>query len=854
MDELLGEFLIESMENISALDDDIITLETHPDNPTLLGKIFRTMHTIKGTCGFLSLPKLEALAHAGENILCKLRENKLSVTPEVVTLILICVDRIKEILKFIEKNQREPDEDNTNLIKKLDNFYHSNFEDLNCSIDLNSQDNDNLGQEDFVEKALEESRSYLEDEGSISRKTICLNVSMLENLMTMVSELVLTRNQLMQMTRDNENPLLMQSMQRLNIVTSELQDGIMKTRMQPIENAWNKLPRLVRDLSNELGKKIELELIGSDTELDRQVLEMIKDPLTHMIRNAADHGIESPADRLLKGKSETGKITLHAYHEGGHIVVNIKDDGKGLNFERIKKRLIEKNLVGADEIDHLSTSQISQYIFLPGFSTASEVTNISGRGVGMDVVHSNIEKIGGSIELKSIEGKGTNIYIKIPLTLAIISGLIVDVKGESFAIPQISIIELVQISPRSPARIKTIHGASFMALRDQLLPLVYLDEILKLTEPRNFNEYCDFAQRYVVVTQVGTQVFGIVVDQVYETQEIVVKPVASILKNIPFYSGNTILGNGRVIMILDPNSIVSQVVQMSSHETIPEKISEMEDSTELDKISFLIFKAGNEILKAVPLGLISRLEEFNTSDIESIESGYVIQYRNHLMPLIAMNEAHYGLRSSKQTVIVFSERDQFIGFLIDEIVDIVHTSIDIKMKSNLPGILGNVIIANHTTEILNVDYFIRKTCPNWFLEDDYDLDEAHDHPKNILLIDDSIFFRNLMMPLLNVEGYHVKAVGSAEEALDLYQHNKIYDAIICDIELPKMNGFIFVSEVRTLELWKDTPLIGISTHFNAQNQKKSQEYGFDACFSKTDRTGMMTMLKEFLSKIKKRAA
>ncbi|WP_353079376.1 chemotaxis protein CheA, partial [Synechococcus lacustris] len=408
-----------------------------------------------------------------------------------------------------------------------------------------------------------------------------------------VSELVLTRNQLLQILRTQKDSPFSAPLQRLNQVVSELQEGVMKTRMQPIGSAWSKLPRIIRDLSHELNKKIELEMRGQETELDRQVLELIKDPLTHMVRNSADHGIEKPAERLKAGKSETGHVMLNAFHEGGYIIIEISDDGKGLALERIKQKALSNGLVSEQELASLTSQQIQQFIFKAGFSTAEAITSVSGRGVGMDVVKTNIEKIGGTIELHSIEGQGSTFTIKIPLTLAIVSALIVECAGERFAMPQLSVIELVRASSSGDNPVERIKGTPFLRLRDRLLPLVSLRGILNLDDDRPL----DRRENFVVVTQVGAYIFGILVDRVFDTEEIVVKPVAPVLRSIDMFSGNTILGDGTVIMILDPNGIAQAAGDIRSgagaRGTDASQSSAGISQTE-ETSTLLVFRSGND--------------------------------------------------------------------------------------------------------------------------------------------------------------------------------------------------------------------------------------------------------------------
>ncbi|MBL8638113.1 MAG: chemotaxis protein CheA, partial [Alphaproteobacteria bacterium] len=589
MDDLIVEFLTETNEGLQELDTNLIRLEQNPNDKDLISKIFRLMHTIKGTCGFLGLPRLETVAHRAENVMGRFRDGDLEVTPAYVSLILESLDRVRFLLGHIEANGTEPDGEDSELIAKLDAVYEgrdvSSESDSPPSLPSHTPHHEEVtfdplpsAVEPSLEIAVEEPpvaalpqppapvaakpsapaapAANKEETGdsAIANQSLRVNVDVLENLMTMVSELVLTRNQLLQILRTQKDTSFSTPLQRLNHVVSDLQEGVMKTRMQPIGNAWAKLPRIIRDLSIELGKKIDLVMTGQETELDRQVLDMIKDPLTHMVRNSGDHGIETPAERSRAGKPETGTINLRAFHEGGHIIIEIADDGRGLPVDKIKKKILQNGLATEDEIAKMSAQQIQQYIFAAGFSTAEKVTSVSGRGVGMDVVRTNIEKIGGSIELKSVEGRGSTFSIKIPLTLAIVSSLIVEVAGERYAIPQLAVRELVLVSQNSDNRIEMIRNAPVFRLRDKLLPLVSLQSLLKLGDYDSADEN-QFDHKYIIVTQVGGYSFGIIVDKVFDTEEIVVKPVAKILRHIELFSGNTILGDGSVIMILDPGGI-----------------------------------------------------------------------------------------------------------------------------------------------------------------------------------------------------------------------------------------------------------------------------------------------------------
>jgi len=672
--------------------------------------------------------------------------------------------------------------------------------------------------------------------------------------MTLVSELVLTRNQLLQMVRGMDDNEFTVPLQRLSHITSDLQEGVMKTRMQPIGNAWAKLPRIVRDLSVESGKQIELLMLGAETELDRQVLELIKDPLTHMVRNSADHGLETPAERSAVGKPEKGTITLNAFHEGGHIIIDISDDGKGLNMDRIKNKCLENGLLTESEIESLSDQQIQQYIFAAGFSTAEKVTSVSGRGVGMDVVRTNIEKIGGTIELKSVEGKGTTFLIKIPLTLAIVSALIVACEDERFAIPQISVLELVRTSSNSDQSIEMINESPVLRLRNRLLPLVSLRDLLKLRPEVDedegaqegsaaavLQEMATGDEVFIVVTQVGPNTFGIIVDRVFDTEEIVVKPVAPILRDIPFYSGNTILGDGSVIMILDPNGIASNVGDMDGEQA--EEPKDAQSSSSDERTSMLVFRAGGDELKAVPLALIARLEDVDMADVESSHGERMIQYRGQLMPLIPFDMMHQWKEEGRQPILVFTDNDRSMGLVVDEIVDIVEDRLKIELKADIPGLIGSAVIDGKATDIIDAGHFLTQAFADWFGSMDQAAQEDAGS-KRVLLVDDSPFFRNLLTPLLSVAGWNVTTVETADAALAMRDNGAVFDVIISDIEMPGTDGFAFAKAVRGDQRWQSVPMVALSSHATDDNFQKGREAGFNDYVAKFDREALVSSLAQ----------
>ncbi len=868
MDDLLREFLTETNESISLLDLELVKLEQNPNDPELLSNIFRLVHTIKGTCGFLGLPRLESVAHASENVLGKVRDGELVVTADAVSLILQSLDRIKSLLSVLEQTEAEPAGDDSDLIQRLNAL--ANGAAPAAAAEAPAADPMPAVEIDppaalveaapaapapvaVAEEAAPEAKPAAKSlaaevsevkESAVALQSIRVGVDVLENLMTLVSELVLTRNQLLQILRSQKDTDFASPLQRLNHVTSELQEGVMKTRMQPIGNAWSKLPRLVRDLSHELGKKIDLQMIGAETELDRQVLELIKDPLTHLVRNCADHGLEGPADRKKAGKPETGRITLNAFHEGGHIVIEISDDGRGLALDKIRAKAVANKLATEAELSAMSDQQIMQFIFKAGFSTAAQVTSVSGRGVGMDVVRTNIEKIGGTVELKSGAGKGTSFVIKIPLTLAIVSALIVECSGERFAIPQISVLELVRAAPGSESTIERINDASVLRLRNRLLPLVSLRELLRLEESKKDDSRRTAGETFIVVTQVGNYTFGIMVDRVFDTEEIVVKPVAPILRDVGMFSGNTILGDGSVIMILDPNGIAaaSGGSQHAEHAAAAEAAGPA--SQENERVTLLVFRVGGGTPKAVPLSLIARLEEVEGATIEFGDGRPVVQYRGKLMPLVPLDTSYETKRDGRQPVLVFTDGSRSMGLLVDEIVDIVEERLSIEMSAKRPGVIGSAIVSGKSTDIVDTGFYLTQAYPDWFGAMDRSAGARADGGKRLLLVDDSPFFRNLLAPLLSTAGYEVTTAESADQALGLCEAGRDFDVIVSDIEMPGMDGFQFAETVRKNSRWQETPLVALTSRTAPQDIDRGRQVGFTDYIAKLDREALLRTLSE----------
>ena len=929
MDDLIQEFLVETNENLAELDVGLVRFEQNPGDAELLGKIFRLVHTIKGTCGFLGLPRLETVAHAGEDVLGRFRDGELAVTPQAVSLILRCLDQIRAILATLEATGGEPDGDDAALIAELRALAegvnhpapgpgvpagHDAMDTILSPADPSGTGTDPYFTDegfpvaaellDEVAQILgEDQRRSAETapaaapapapqptarprapaaparstasvapvaataaasegetagsgvnagvagagaeaeqakESAAAQQSIRVSVDVLETLMTMVGELVLTRNALLQKCRGKDASDLAQPLQRLSLITTELQEGVMKTRMQPIGKAWAKLPRMVRDLSVETGKKIELKMIGAETELDRQVLEMIKDPLVHMVRNSADHGLERPEERLAAGKPEAGTITLNAFHEGGHIIVEIKDDGRGLNTARIRRKAIENRLASEPEIDAMTDQQVHQLVFRPGFSTAETVTSVSGRGVGMDVVRTNVEKIGGTIELFSEPGRGAAFTVKIPLTLAIVSALIVEAGGQRFAIPQINVLELVHVGGGDGSSVDVINGAPVLNLRDRLLPLVRLRALLNLTA-----ETAEAAAPYfVVVTRVGAYTFGIIVDQVFDTEEIVVKPMARVLRKIPCYSGNTILGDGSVIMILDPNGIATATGQVLTGIGDPDDAVSHDTA---DSTSLVVFRSAGGKRHAVPMHLVERIEEIAMSTVEIADGHHVVQYRGRLMPLIRLGADEPWANDGNASVLVFSDGGRSIGLVVDAVEDIVRDRLRFELYSERPGTLGSAIIAGKATDVVDVGFHVMRGFAQLSrAEAARTTGGRQDTQARVLLIDDSPFFLEVMTPPLVARGYDVLAATTFTQALRLREEAVKLDAICAGGSAAGNEAEAFARSIKADDRWRDTPLLALIGGGSRHARERCLAAGFDGCIARDHRDELLDALEAII--------
>ena len=851
--ETIHEFLVESDENLSRLDQDLVELEKHPHDALLLGSIFRTIHTIKGACGFLAFSTLEGITHQAESILSQLRDGERDLTPALVSLILETVDATRKVLASIEESGKEGPLQFEDLIERLraESQTQAIVEQQPAPI----RGVEDLKPESLIDEPTEQAHAVISKEALIDgpgvRKqdkreaegnedelvrhsaavdsNIRVGVGLLDKLMDLVGELVLTRNQILQFNSEGEDPALNATSQRLNLITTELQEGVMKTRMQPIGVVWNKLPRVVRDIAIDMGKEILLEMDGAETELDRTIIEAIKDPLMHLVRNSCDHGIESPKVRKRAGKPPQGLLTLRAYHEGGQVNIEVGDDGAGVDVARVKQKAVEKGLLRPEQADKLSDREALSLIFEPGFSTAQVVTNISGRGVGMDVVKSHIEKIGGVVDIFSRLGEGSTVKIRIPLTLAIIPGLVITSGGERFVIPQVSLLELIRIEGDSLGKhIEYVHGTPVYRRRGSLLPIAYLNQVLGL-------QSADRAEAVsLVVLQAEDRQFGLVVDGINDTQEIVVKPLGKQLKGLTLYAGATIMGDGRVALILDVLGI-GQCSGVFGGVREPARAADKQKAQlEIEQQRLLLFRTGSFDRLAVPLSLVARLEEFPQSAIEYAGGGQVVQYRGRILPLVSLRSVlepgspGNELSADPVQVVVFNEGDVSVGMVVDQILDVAEEAVTVRQRSDRKGLLGSAVVGKRVTDFLDLNEVIRAVEGNWSQGAD-----EHTNCKKILVLDASAFSRGIIRGNLDMAGYSVYEAENLNEAIRRLEQQPV-DVVVAALDLQTDGSSALLNCLRGRSEWAGIPVLALVDPAGMVRASSARTAGFQDCQAKFD--------------------
>ena len=686
MEDIVKEFLAESAEGLDRLDRDLVELERNPSCIQRLGEIFRTVHTLKGNSGMLGYPTLELVAHAGESLLGQLRDGKLSPKTPVVSGLLAMVDALRGLLAAIERTGNEGNHDCSAVLRSLVELSGSPAAPAATMASDQSQD--------------AEARSPQEEKGALAGK-VRVEVGLLDQMMDLAGELVLTRNQTLSCTASQDDSALLNAAQRLKRVTTEMQDAVLKARLQPIGSVWNKFPRLARDLALSCGKRVMVETEGSQTELDRGLIEAIKDPLTHILRNAIDHGIETPEQRSLAGKTSTGQVRFRAFHQQGLVHVEISDDGAGIHWARIRQRAFELGLITREQAAAMDEEQLARLVFAAGFSTAERVTNVSGRGVGLDVVKTNIERIGGTIDLRSITGRGTTVQITIPLTLAILPALMVSSAGQRFAIPQTNLVEVVGLEAKLAEEVYT---APVYRLRERLLPLCFLNRLLHLEDKFPDNSY-------IAVLQSGLCKFGLVVDAFSNIEEIVVKPLGRQLKTLPCFAGGAILGDGRVVLILDVAGL-AQVAGVAT-ETRPRLLKqevETRGGSDPAAQSWLVFGGTAASRFALPLSAVARLEEIPVGRIERSAGREVVQCRGEIVPLLRVSRLFHEPERDRKVlqVAMLEESGSTAGLVLNQIEDIVQETVKFRTQPSRDLLQGSAVIRKKVADVLDVKQVLER--------------------------------------------------------------------------------------------------------------------------------------------------
>ena len=968
-DEILQGFIEESLEHLADIENDLLAIEEGGADidVDLVNKVFRAAHSIKGGAGFMGLTVIQNLAHAAENVLGLIRSEKLIPDPDIINVLLLASDELQQLIEDVENSN---DVDITEHVNALNAIYEGGnapqasaqpetqkesasqeeeavetvAETETTSTEETPVEQPQAPEQEYPAQPKEEAppepkaaspepepppapepaaapervqrsapeaatKKPVKKTKSSAHKTdtsIRVTVSLLDQLMNLAGELVLSRNQLLQTITSGDVRNAETVGQRIDLVTSELQEAIMLTRMQPIGNVFNKFPRVVRDLSKMLNKQMDLTIVGKDVELDKTIIEAINDPLTHLVRNSVDHGIEPPDERVRKGKNPKGLIVLKAYHEAGQVVIEISDDGKGLDGNILAETAINKGLITPEQAKTMSEKERVNLILLPGFSTAKKITDVSGRGVGMDVVKTNLDKLGGSIEIESEVGKGTTISVKLPLTLAIIPCQIVVTGGERYAIPQVNLEELLRIpAAKVKERIERVGDAEVVRLRGNLLPLIRLSDVLGI--PRTYydpindefrpdrrknvadrrskasplfgknnpdtdqqqEQSVDFTRKEedrrqnpasalnIVVVSTGAMKYGLIVDRLQDSEEIVIKPLGRHLQQCKGYAGATIMGDGRIALILDVNNL-SQMAGLTSLDGT-ERANELAEAAKdaiikaKDKQALLTFSSSPDEQFAVPLNQVERVEKIKITDIEDVGGRRVMQYRGGSLPLVSIDEVAMVQPLADRDdllVIVFNLAGKDIGLLAIGPIDAIEVAADVDdMTLKQTGIMGSSIINGHTTMLVDIFEIVQTINPDWFA--DHALSETiaveEGEIPTILIVEDSNFFRNQVRGYMEEAGFNVLEGEDGVEALEiLEEHVDEITMVVTDIEMPNMDGFQLTEKIRQDSRFSHLPVIALTTLAGDEDVAKGKAVGIDEYHIKLDKERLMECVHRFV--------
>ncbi len=788
MDDLLSDFLSETADHIDGIGSYLVLFERNPGDADAVTQIFRLVHTLKGTSGFLGLNRLQAIAHAAETLIDTLRDGA-PPTALAVSLLLEAFDRIKGLLAKIGQTGEEPAGDDSDIVGQIGAYLSGELasaaanpikaepqipcEPAACASQEKPQKPEAAKAEPVepptASKAAETKTgagpaAVKETEQASSKEkapdSIRISVSAIQRIMDLVSELVLTRNQITDLSRQHSITQIKTPLERLSTVTSDLQDAVMRARMQPMTRLFASVPRLVRELSVELKKKYNLVIEGGDTELDRQLIEAIRDPLTHLIRNCADHGIETPDERIAAGKPEAGEISIAAFYESGQVHIEIADDGRGLNAARIREKAVERGLGEPAVIANMSDEEIYRFILEPGFSTASAVTTVSGRGVGMDVVRANLEAIGGTIALQSAKGRGSKFILKIPLTLAIAPALIVRVGQQRFAVPQQYVVEAVNLD-EDAGNLKTMGNALLLQLRDELIPVVELSTVLELAASG------ELENKLVVVLGLRGHKLGVIVDEIDDIQEIVVKPLGALFSSLKMFSGNTILGDGSVILIIDPAGVAAVMNLEKTSGVLPTK--DKQDASAATS-SLILFKAGPGAAKVLPRSAVSRILRTPRKDLEQADGLHLLRYQNRLIPVLPVAGA--GMTAESCLILVLSLYDRIFGLCVDSVLDIVESAAEIQLMSSAQSLLGTADLDGTAVEYIDAGYYYQLAFQVGGL--------APERAKaEVLIVDGQPGAHEMLTPILASAGHKVTAVDTVEQANKLLKQ-RAFGVVLLD--------------------------------------------------------------------------
>ncbi len=872
-EELIGEFIVESNEHLADIENQLLAIEEGGANidVDLVNKIFRGVHSIKGAAGFLGLATIKELAHSLENVLNKVRSGELIPTPDNTNVMLRAGDTLRVLVNdALNSNGVDVSDRIADLSRVLEEDVElatvdpptagSTPGDDEVTPELMSANpadpaasvvpTPNPTRASEASPAVSEASNKPPATTSVE-SSIRVPVGVLDQLMNLAGELVLSRNQLMQAVASHERMGLDAAAADLDQVTSSLQEAIMQTRMQPIGSVFGKFPRIVRDLSSQLGKQCKIEIEGKEVEVDKTIVEAIGDPLTHLIRNSVDHGVESPDERTANKKTPEGTVWLRAFHKAGKVCIEIQDDGAGINPERLKSKALEKGLISTDRAEQMSDREAVRLIFHPGFSTAEKVSDVSGRGVGMDVVRTNIEKLGGHVDIDSEVGVGTNIRVTLPLTLAIIPSMIVKCGGDQFALPQANIAELVRLRPGEVAsRIDRVKSAEVLRLRGALLPLVRLDASLDVhSEVLGQSD----APMNIIVVETGQVRYGLIVDGIHDSEEIVVKPLGVHLKGCNCLAGATILGNGRVALILDAAGIASTAGVQLTHEASDDSDAQHEVVAQNNSQALLLFSSDPADRFAVPMGVVARLERVRSDQIDTVGDQELLQYRGMSLPLLAV-EDHLRVNPRPKVdcvyVIVFTIGDREVGLIAPHLDDIREISCEIDpVTFQEPGVAGSMVIDERATRLLDLFELAEITHPQWFADAREDNDQGDDAgPGRILLAEDSSFFRRQVAGFFKNEGYDTFEYEDGLEAWKALTEEKLeIDLIVTDIEMPNMDGFQLCQNVRSNPKLQHVPVVALTSLSSDSDVDRGRQVGFDDYQVKMHRENLIRSVRNLLS-------